>query len=66
MKLRRLMLCSVVALSALSVAASAAGPHKSSLKSPLASTHHASYKPGNKPPAPNPDAGKKKHFWDKK
>ncbi len=52
MNLRRLMLCSVVGLSALSVAASAAGPHKSSLKSPLASTHHASYKPGSKPPGP--------------
>jgi hypothetical protein len=66
MDLRRLMVCSAVGLSALSVVAFAAGTHKSSIKSPLAATHHASYKPGNKPPATNPDAGKKKHFWDKK
>jgi hypothetical protein len=66
MNLRRLMVCSVVALSALSVAAFAAGTHKSSIKSPLAATHHASYKPGTKPAPQNSDAGKKKHFWDKK
>jgi hypothetical protein len=65
MNLRRLMVCSV-GLYALSVAAFAAGTHKSSIKSPLAATHHAAYKPGNKPAPANPDAGKKKHFWDKK
>jgi hypothetical protein len=66
MDLRRLTVCSVVGLCALSVVAFAAGTHKSSIKSPLAATHHASYKPGNKPTPLNSDAGKKKHFWDKK
>jgi hypothetical protein len=63
MSLQRLMVCSMVGFSALSVVAFAAGSHKSSIKSPLAATHHASYKP---PPAKNSDPDKKKHFWDKK
>jgi hypothetical protein len=61
MSLRRLMVCSMVGLSTLSVAALAAVSHKGGLKSPLAATHHASYKPHT---AKNQD--QKKHFWDKK
>jgi hypothetical protein len=62
MNTQRLMVCSMVCFSALSVTAFAGGSHKSPVKSPLAATHHAAYKP----PAKNVDPGKKKHFWDKK
>jgi hypothetical protein len=46
------------------VAFAAAGGRKSPLRggSPLAATHHASYKP----PVKDVDSSKKKHFWDKK
>jgi hypothetical protein len=63
MSLQRLTVCSMVCLSSLSLAAVAAVPHKSGIKSPLAATHHASYKPH---PAKNQAPDKKKHFWDKK
>jgi hypothetical protein len=53
----------MVCLSSLSIPTSASVSHKGGLKSPLAATHHASYKAH---PVKNQDPDKKKHFWDKK
>jgi hypothetical protein len=54
------MVCTMVGLSSVSIAAYAAGPKSSPLKPPVTARHHAAYKPTVKT-----DKQARKHFWNK-
>jgi hypothetical protein len=61
MSLQRLMVCTMVGLSSVSIAAYAAGPKSSPLKPPVTARHHAAYKT-----TVRNDKQAKKHFWNGK